>query len=87
MQLYLHRKVSLIEIQKSNAGGGGERVLWTAIAAIQRQEPDLVCVVYTGDFDFSKDAIIERVKVCLASMFGPSDEFSSCESLRPMFPA
>ncbi|KDE06840.1 hypothetical protein MVLG_02876 [Microbotryum lychnidis-dioicae p1A1 Lamole] len=32
-----------------NAGGGGERVLWTAVACLQREEPDLICVVYTGD--------------------------------------
>lgn len=31
------------------AGGGGERVLWCAIHAIQQAHPDLVCVVYTGD--------------------------------------
>ncbi|SCV73700.1 BQ2448_6130 [Microbotryum intermedium] len=32
-----------------NAGGGGERVLWTAVAFLQKEEPDLICVVYTGD--------------------------------------
>ncbi|KZS15184.1 GDP-Man:Man(3)GlcNAc(2)-PP-Dol alpha-1,2-mannosyltransferase [Daphnia magna] len=32
-----------------NAGGGGERVLWCAIRAIQSQYPDIHVVVYTGD--------------------------------------
>jgi alpha-1,2-mannosyltransferase len=47
----------------SNAGGGGERVLWTAIAAMQRAEPDIVSVIYTGDVDTSKQAMIDKVKV------------------------
>ena len=47
----------------SNAGGGGERVLWTAIAALQRTEPDIVSVVYSGDTNASKDEIIAKVKV------------------------
>ncbi|KAI0783434.1 mannosyltransferase [Abortiporus biennis] len=45
-----------------NAGGGGERVLWTAIAQIQRTEPDIVCAVYSGDIDASKEDIIAKVK-------------------------
>lgn len=48
----------------SNAGGGGERVLWTAIAALQRNEPDVISVVYSGDIDASKEEIIDKVKVC-----------------------
>lgn len=47
----------------SNAGGGGERVLWTAVAALQRTEPDIVSVVYSGDTNASKDEIIAKVKV------------------------
>ncbi|KAK7060342.1 hypothetical protein VNI00_001107 [Paramarasmius palmivorus] len=45
-----------------NAGGGGERVLWTAIAAIQRNEKDMVSVVYSGDIDANKEEIIAKVK-------------------------
>lgn len=48
---------------ESNAGGGGERVLWTAVALIQRTEPDIVSVVYTGDTDATKEEIIGKVKV------------------------
>ncbi|CAI9088077.1 OLC1v1022312C1 [Oldenlandia corymbosa var. corymbosa] len=33
----------------TNDGGGGERVLWCAIKAIQDEYPDLDCVIYTGD--------------------------------------
>ncbi|TBU21183.1 hypothetical protein BD311DRAFT_801014, partial [Dichomitus squalens] len=45
-----------------NAGGGGERVLWAAVSAIQRKEPDMISVVYSGDTDTTKEKIIEKVK-------------------------
>ncbi|KAL7787757.1 glycosyltransferase family 4 protein [Trichoderma ceciliae] len=45
-----------------NAGGGGERVLWAAIRATQDRWPRAKCVVYTGDHDVPKDAILSRVK-------------------------
>ncbi|KAJ4002702.1 asparagine-linked glycosylation protein [Fusarium irregulare] len=45
-----------------NAGGGGERVLWAAIRATQDRWPKAKCVVYTGDHDVTKDAILSRVK-------------------------
>ena len=55
-------------VSSSNAGGGGERVLWTAIAALQRTEPNIVSVVYSGDVDASKDEIIAKVKVRFSSL-------------------
>ncbi|OJT12992.1 GDP-Man:Man(3)GlcNAc(2)-PP-Dol alpha-1,2-mannosyltransferase [Trametes pubescens] len=45
-----------------NAGGGGERVLWAAIHALQRKEPDVISVVYSGDTDATKEKIIDKVK-------------------------
>jgi alpha-1,2-mannosyltransferase len=45
-----------------NAGGGGERVLWAAIRATQHRWPEAVCVVYTGDHDVDKNAILDRVE-------------------------
>ncbi|KAH9330314.1 hypothetical protein KI387_002422 [Taxus chinensis] len=33
----------------TNDGGGGERVLWCAVKAIQEQSPHLTCIIYTGD--------------------------------------
>ncbi|KAG9291419.1 hypothetical protein G9A89_021837 [Geosiphon pyriformis] len=45
-----------------NAGGGGERVLWTAILSIQKQYKHVVCVVYTGDTDVTKSDILNKVK-------------------------
>ncbi|KAF1921764.1 hypothetical protein BDU57DRAFT_437318 [Ampelomyces quisqualis] len=45
-----------------NAGGGGERVLWAAIRATQQRWPQALCVVYTGDHDVDKTAILRRVK-------------------------
>lgn len=46
----------------SNAGGGGERVLWAAIRATQRKYPKALCVVYTGDHDVDKDTMLANVK-------------------------
>ena len=56
--------ISLL-ILHSNAGGGGERVLWAAIRATQKRWPNSKCVVYTGDHDVDKGAILARVKVPL----------------------
>ncbi|EOO03578.1 putative alpha- -mannosyltransferase alg11 protein [Phaeoacremonium minimum UCRPA7] len=45
-----------------NAGGGGERVLWAAIRATQKRWPRAKVVVYTGDHEAKKEAILDRVK-------------------------
>ncbi|MBW0534617.1 hypothetical protein O181_074332 [Austropuccinia psidii MF-1] len=45
-----------------NAGGGGERVLWTAVSFHQRTHPNSICAIYTGDLEVSKVAIIHKVK-------------------------
>ncbi|KAF9177860.1 asparagine-linked glycosylation protein [Haplosporangium sp. Z 11] len=45
-----------------NAGGGGERVLWTAIRDIQKKYPHVISVVYTGDTDVNKEQILDRVR-------------------------
>ncbi|KFQ31524.1 GDP-Man:Man(3)GlcNAc(2)-PP-Dol alpha-1,2-mannosyltransferase, partial [Merops nubicus] len=42
-----------------NAGGGGERVLWCAIRALQRRYRNITCVVYTGDRDATGEEIVE----------------------------
>ncbi|XP_060237431.1 GDP-Man:Man(3)GlcNAc(2)-PP-Dol alpha-1,2-mannosyltransferase isoform X2 [Meriones unguiculatus] len=42
-----------------NAGGGGERVLWCALRALQIKYPEAVYVVYTGDTDVSGQQILE----------------------------
>jgi alpha-1,2-mannosyltransferase len=53
-----------MEADISNAGGGGERVLWTAIAWLQREDPDVVILVYSGDYPAaSKAEILGKVKV------------------------
>jgi len=43
-----------------NAGGGGERVLWCAVAAVQLHYPGLHCVIYTGDCDVSRGEMLEK---------------------------
>uniref|UniRef100_A0A2P2KPE2 ALG11 mannosyltransferase N-terminal domain-containing protein n=1 Tax=Rhizophora mucronata TaxID=61149 RepID=A0A2P2KPE2_RHIMU len=44
----------------TNDGGGGERVLWCAVKAIQEETPGLHCVVYTGDHDASPYSLTAR---------------------------
>lgn len=46
----------------SNAGGGGERVLWAAIRATQDAFPNAICVVYTGDHDIDRDMMVESTR-------------------------
>lgn len=49
-------------ISCSNAGGGGERVLWAAIAATQKRWPNATCAVYTGDHDIERGVVVATVK-------------------------
>nr|GLL26622.1 GDP-Man:Man(3)GlcNAc(2)-PP-Dol alpha-1,2-mannosyltransferase [Ipomoea trifida] len=44
----------------TNDGGGGERVLWCAVKAIQDERPDLNCVIYTGDHDATPQTLNAR---------------------------
>ncbi|XP_065046394.1 GDP-Man:Man(3)GlcNAc(2)-PP-Dol alpha-1,2-mannosyltransferase-like [Musa acuminata AAA Group] len=43
----------------TNDGGGGERVLWCAVKAVQEENPDLHCAVFTGD-DASPQSLSAR---------------------------
>lgn len=43
-----------------NAGGGGERVLWTAVLALHNTYPKYKIYIYTGDVDASPSEIIKR---------------------------
>lgn len=45
-----------------NAGGGGERVLWVAICAIQNKYPDIRCLVYSGDCDATEAEILFKAQ-------------------------
>lgn len=47
-------------------------MLWTAIAALQRNEPNIISVVYTGDIDATKTEIIDKVKSRLDISLDPS---------------
>ena len=44
------------------AGGGGERVLWHSIHALQKRYSFVHCVVFTGDVDKSPNAILDLVR-------------------------
>ncbi|XP_005920153.1 GDP-Man:Man(3)GlcNAc(2)-PP-Dol alpha-1,2-mannosyltransferase, partial [Haplochromis burtoni] len=45
-----------------NAGGGGERVLWCAIRALQNRYADINFVVYTGDLGVTGQQILEGAR-------------------------
>ncbi|KXN80614.1 GDP-Man:Man(3)GlcNAc(2)-PP-Dol alpha-1,2-mannosyltransferase [Leucoagaricus sp. SymC.cos] len=55
-----------------NAGGGGERVLWTAIASMQRNEPEIINIIYSGDTDATKMQILDKVKARFDIELDPS---------------
>ncbi|GJJ71297.1 alpha-1,2-mannosyltransferase [Entomortierella parvispora] len=55
-----------------NAGGGGERVLWTAIRDIQESYPGVISIVYTGDTDANKEQILEKVRSRFSIELDPS---------------
>ena len=44
------------------SGGGGERVLWHSIRALQKRYSFVRCVVYTGDVDKTPEAILSMVQ-------------------------
>lgn len=66
---YLQVTILLTNQCYSNAGGGGERVLWTALRDVQRDFSNVICVVYTGDIEATKEQIINKVKVRISIMF------------------
>ena len=45
-----------------NAGGGGERVLWCAVRAVQTRYPAVKILVYTGDTDAAPDMILAKAR-------------------------
>ncbi|XP_032666724.1 GDP-Man:Man(3)GlcNAc(2)-PP-Dol alpha-1,2-mannosyltransferase isoform X2 [Odontomachus brunneus] len=45
-----------------NAGGGGERVLWYGVHAIQNKYPDCHIAIYTGDLYVSPEDILNRTE-------------------------
>ncbi|XP_078436209.1 UDP-Glycosyltransferase superfamily protein [Wolffia australiana] len=46
----------------TNDGGGGERVLWCAVKAVQGERPDLRSVVFTGDHDATSEGLVARAR-------------------------
>ncbi|XP_054001885.1 GDP-Man:Man(3)GlcNAc(2)-PP-Dol alpha-1,2-mannosyltransferase [Hylaeus anthracinus] len=45
-----------------NSGGGGERVLWAVISAIQARYSNVHIVVYTGDLDADPEQILSKTE-------------------------
>jgi alpha-1,2-mannosyltransferase len=54
------------------AGGGGERVLWAAILATQKRWPKATCVVYSGDHDVDRNAMIEKARSSFGISLNPA---------------
>ncbi|XP_026878129.2 GDP-Man:Man(3)GlcNAc(2)-PP-Dol alpha-1,2-mannosyltransferase isoform X1 [Electrophorus electricus] len=46
-----------------HAGGGGERVLWCAVRALQNRYQDVDFVVYTGDQDATAEQILDGARL------------------------
>lgn len=44
-----------------NDGGGGERVLWSAVKAVQERKPEAVIYIYTGDVGATPSSILSKV--------------------------
>jgi len=44
------------------AGGGGERVLWCAIKAVQQRHQGVHCVVFTGDVGVTPEAFLQSAR-------------------------
>ncbi|VDK72831.1 unnamed protein product [Litomosoides sigmodontis] len=60
-----HRGVIALFHPYCNAGGGGERVLWCAINAMQKKYSGKYrYVVYTGDVDVTPQKILQKAKDC-----------------------
>nr|XP_022910599.1 GDP-Man:Man(3)GlcNAc(2)-PP-Dol alpha-1,2-mannosyltransferase [Onthophagus taurus] len=45
-----------------NAGGGGEKVLWVAIQALQKRHPEIEIFVYTGDVGVTPEEIKLKIR-------------------------
>ena len=45
-----------------NAGGGGERVLWSAVKVTQTRYPAVKIIIYTGDTDAAPDMILAKAR-------------------------
>lgn len=59
----------------AHAGGGGERVLWCAIRAVQRHHPGVCCVVYTGDLGVTPGSMLANAKRCFGIELAPGSVF------------
>ncbi|KAK6100652.1 Glycosyl transferases group 1 family protein [Brugia pahangi] len=60
-----HRNVIAFFHPYCNAGGGGERVLWCAINAMQKKFGEKYrYVVYSGDVDVTPQKILQKAKDC-----------------------
>ncbi|KAJ2005014.1 asparagine-linked glycosylation protein [Coemansia thaxteri] len=53
-----------------NIGGGGERVLWSMIKAIQDKYPFIVCVIYSGD-NVTRDELLRNVEAKFGLSINP----------------
>ncbi|XP_015601200.1 GDP-Man:Man(3)GlcNAc(2)-PP-Dol alpha-1,2-mannosyltransferase isoform X2 [Cephus cinctus] len=58
-----------------NAGGGGERVLWAAINAIQTKYANVHIAVYTGDLEADPEQILKRAEKAFNIKLKPNIQF------------
>ncbi|XP_050502657.1 GDP-Man:Man(3)GlcNAc(2)-PP-Dol alpha-1,2-mannosyltransferase [Diabrotica virgifera virgifera] len=76
--LYLKRKYTVDKLKNlssklrvgifhpyCNAGGGGEKVLWVALQALQKKYPKAEFYIYTGDVEATPEEILDKVRTRL----------------------
>lgn len=56
-----------------NAGGGGERVLWVAVRALQNNYDDIKIVIYTGDVGATKESILRKARNTFNVVLNPEN--------------
>lgn len=56
----------LSNLNCSNDGGGGERVLWRLVESLKKKRKDIDVVIYTGD-EVAPTTILKTAKVVLCA--------------------
>ena len=64
------------------AGGGGERVLWAAVLATQQKWPKATCVLYSGDHEVDRHAMIQKARSSFGISLNPATVHISYLSTR-----
>ena len=70
----------------ADAGGGGERVLWVAVAALQRVYPTLKIIIYCGSQDVEPEQLCQKVLDQFALNIRPTFQIVPLPSRNALLP-